>query len=317
METQIIAHSPLYKEVLENARRAAQSSANVLISGESGTGKEVVARYIHSCSHRHKSAFVAVNCSAIPEQLLEAELFGHSRGAFTGAVASHMGLFEEANGGTVFLDEIGDMDLHLQAKLLRVLQEKNIKRVGENHYRSLDIRIIAASHMDLSEAVERKKFREDLFFRLNVVPLQIPPLRERKEDIGPLAEYFLLKYAKKHGLPKKQFSDEVLPQLMNNNWGGNVRELENIIERAVVMGSNNYITLNDIQEPRRQHGPELSVKQSFATLHQKEGRLFSLEELCQHYIEYALEINQGAREKTAKDLGIDRKTLYRKIHFSR
>lgn len=316
-ENQIIAHSPLFKGVLENARRAAQSSANILISGESGTGKEVVARYIHSCSQRQKFAFVAVNCSAIPEQLLEAELFGHSRGAFTGAVASHMGLFEEAHGGTIFLDEIGDMDLHLQAKLLRVLQEKNIKRVGENHYRPLDIRIIAASHMDLAEAVERKSFREDLFFRLNVVPLEIPPLRERKEDIAPLARHFLSKYTKKHSLPQKQFSEEVLPQLLTNFWAGNVRELENVIERAVVMSSGSLISVRDIQEPRRQHSPEFSVKQSFATLHQKEGRLFSLEELCQHYIQYALEINQGAREKTAKDLGIDRKTLYRKIHDPR
>ncbi|MEN0059471.1 MAG: sigma-54 factor interaction domain-containing protein, partial [Bdellovibrio sp.] len=168
----IIAESPRFREVMERAKKVATSSANVLITGESGTGKEVVARMIHDLSERHENTFVPLNCSAIPDHLLESELFGYARGAFTGAFQAKAGLFEEADGGTLFLDEIGDLDLHLQAKLLRVLQERKIKRVGENHYRDVNIRILAATHNDLSEDIQQKKFREDLYFRLNVIPIQ-------------------------------------------------------------------------------------------------------------------------------------------------
>lgn len=310
-ENEIIAQSPRFREVLEVARRVASSSANVLISGESGTGKEIVARYIHDLSNRSKENFVPINCSAIPDQLLESELFGYARGAFTGATNPRPGLFEEANGGTLFLDEIGDLDLHLQAKLLRVLQEKKVKRVGENHYRSLNIRILAATHSDLSEGVQQKRFREDLYFRLNVVPIEIPPLRDRLEDILPLANHFLKKYSLKHFAKEKQFSSDVYKYLTSHSWWGNVRELENTIERAVVLSVSDVIAVKDLED-RRTRTP--SIPKTFENLCQKDGRLLSLDEICQQYIEYALKVNHGAREKTAKDLGIDRKTLYRKIH---
>lgn len=308
--SQIIAHNARFKEVLNVAKRVAASSANVLITGESGTGKEIVARYIHDLSPRSKEVFVPINCSAIPDQLLESELFGFARGAFTGATVAKAGLFEEANGGTLFLDEIGDLDLHLQAKLLRVLQEKKVKRVGENHYRPLNIRILAATHNDLGEDVQHKKFREDLYFRLNVVPIAIPPLRERTEDIMPLAHYFLKKYSLKHHTNEKRFADDVQAYLLSHSWLGNVRELENTIERSVVLSISDVITVNDLDGGQRRF---VNMESMFERICQKEGRLLSLEEVCNQYIDYALQVNNGAREKTAKDLGIDRKTLYRKI----
>lgn len=311
-ESLIIAESPRFQEVLKIAKRAAMSSANVLITGESGTGKEVVARLIHDFSARQQEKFVPINCSAIPEQLLESELFGYARGAFTGAMAARTGLFEEANGGTLFLDEIADMDLHLQAKILRVLQEKQIKRVGENHYRSLNIRILAATHSDLNEDVQNKKFREDLYFRLNVVPIEIPPLRERKEDILPLAQYFLKSFTRKHHLPDKTLSRDATHFLFENHWWGNVRELENAIERAVVLSPGVEISQKDLDCGL---GKASSIESAFEKFRHKDGRFFSMEELNLHYIHHVLQCNHGAREKTAKDLGIDRKTLYRKIHY--
>lgn len=307
----IIAESPRFREVLRVARRVASSSANVLITGESGTGKEVIARMIHDMSTRQHHKFVAINCSAIPEQLLESELFGFARGAFTGAMSAKTGLFEEANGGTLFLDEIGDMDLHLQAKLLRVLQEKQIKRVGENHYRPLNIRILAATHCDLNEDVQQKKFREDLYFRLNVVPIEIPPLRERREDILPLACHFLKRFSVKHQIHEKSLSRDVLNFLYDYTWSGNVRELENVIERAVVLSSEKEISLKDLDCLDKN---EVDYVSTFQRLCKKEGRFLSLEEVSQNYIQYVLQANKGAREKTARDLGIDRKTLYRKTH---
>ncbi|KYG64939.1 NtrC family transcriptional regulator [Bdellovibrio bacteriovorus] len=312
-EDRIIAHSPHFISILEKARKVAASSANVLITGESGTGKELIARYIHEKSARDKEKFIPINCSAIPEHLLEAELFGHSKGAFTGASSSKPGLFEEAHGGTLFLDEIGDMDLHLQSKLLRVIQEKKVKRVGENHYRPLDIRILAATHNDLNSDVQNKKFREDLFFRLNVVPLEIPPLRERTEDIQPLAQYFLQKYSARHHSHELRFGPEVFDFLRAQAWVGNVRELENSIERAVVLCDEPEISVDHIQGGSRKNALMMTGWSSlFDRVREKEGRLLSLEEFSRHYIEYALHVNKGAREKTAKDLGIDRKTLYRR-----
>ncbi|KYG60337.1 sigma-54-dependent Fis family transcriptional regulator [Bdellovibrio bacteriovorus] len=311
MESQVIAHSPRFLKIIEIAKKVSASSANVLITGESGTGKEIIARMIHDLSPRRKEPFVPINCSAIPEQLLESELFGYAKGAFTGASNQKPGLFEEANGGTLFLDEIGDLDLHLQAKLLRVLQEKKVKRVGENHYRPLNIRILAATHNDLSEDVQQKKFREDLYFRLNVVPIEVPPLRERMEDILPLAQYFLKKFSLRHHSVEKHFASDVGSYLLSHSWWGNVRELENTIERAVVLSAGNEITVNDLDGNQRR---SISMESVFERLCQKEGRLLSLEEMARQYIEYALQVNKGAREKTAKDLGIDRKTLYRKTH---
>ena len=308
-ERRIIAQSPRFLAVLGIARKVASSSANVLITGESGTGKEVIARLIHDLSAREKDRFIPINCSAIPEHLLEAELFGHAKGAFTGAHGAKAGLFEEAHGGTLFLDEIGDMDLHLQAKILRVIQEKKVKRVGENQYRPLNIRILAATHNDLTEDVQKKRFREDLYFRLNVVPIEIPPLRERTEDIFPLAEFFLKKYSLRHNFSEKRFSDGVSTYLEGQSWTGNVRELENSIERAVVLCESDEISVDHLDGGVKKIA---NIEGIFDRMCDQEGRLLSLEEMSRKYIEYALQVNGGAREKTAKDLGIDRKTLYRR-----
>lgn len=322
MQEQLIAQSPRFLSALDVAQRAANSSANILITGESGTGKEVVAKRIHELSERRKKNFVAINCSAIPEHLLESELFGYARGAFTGALSQKPGLFEEADSGTLFLDEIGDLDLSLQAKLLRVLQDKKIKRVGENQYRSLNIRIIAATHEHLREEVQKKKFREDLYFRLNVIPIEIPPLRERTEDILPLAEYFLRKFSQSSGLTK-QLSELAKKHLLERPWPGNVRELENTIERAVVLSIGPEICVRDLEvehllRPATETtGRGGTLEQSFEKLCHEMGRLFSIEELEHLYIQFALQLNQGAKEKTAKDLGIDRKTLYRKLTSAR
>lgn len=311
METSLIAESSAFRNILEKAQRAARSTANILITGESGTGKEILARFIHFQSARLKGGFVPLNCSAIPEQLLESELFGYAKGAFTGALGAKPGLFEEAHGGTLFLDEIGDMDLSLQAKILRVLQDRKIKRVGENQYRELDIRFLAATNNDLAESVQKKEFREDLYFRLNVVPLHIPPLRDRAEDILPLTEYFILKFSALHKVPGKVLSLQAKNFIQNHYWPGNVRELENTIERAVVLGRSSVIELDDVFD-RSSEGSNVLVFSAFEQLFQKDNRLLSLEEMNKFYIDYALTKNQGAKEKTARDLGIDRKTLYRK-----
>lgn len=311
METSLIADSLAFRAVLDKAQRAARSTANILITGESGTGKEVLARFIHGQSPRLRSGFIPLNCSAIPEQLLESELFGYAKGAFTGALGSKPGLFEEAHGGTLFLDEIGDMDLSLQAKILRVLQERKIKRVGENQYRNLDIRFLAATHNDLAESVQKKEFREDLYFRLNVVPLHIPALRDRAEDILPLAEYFITKFSNLHKVPSKVLSAQAKNSIQNYYWPGNVRELENTMERAVVLGRGSVIELEDISDSSLEES-NVFIFSAFEKLFQRDNRLLSLEEMNRFYIDYALSKNQGAKEKTAKDLGIDRKTLYRK-----
>jgi DNA-binding NtrC family response regulator len=240
----IIGKSERIRNLIELAKRISKSSATVCISGESGTGKEVFAKAIHQWSPRAKKAFVAINCSAIPENLLESELFGHAKGSFTGAIDKKLGLFEEADGGTLFLDEIGDLSLPLQAKLLRVLQEKEIKRVGENQVRAVDVRVIAATHKDLRQEVANHRFREDLFFRLNVIPLVIPPLRDRKEDILPLAEFFLMKYAKLNHSNISGFKKGAKEYLLTQSWRGNVRELENAIERAVVLSTGSEIDVS-------------------------------------------------------------------------
>src|SRR5690606_7932481 len=217
--------------ILDIAKRVADSSATVLIHGESGTGKEVVARAVRALGRFKEKPFVAINCSAIPETLLESELFGHAKGSFTGAIIKKHGLFEEAEGGILFLDEIGDLSMSLQAKLLRVLQEKKIKRVGENDYVDINVRILAATHKDLRKAVEEGSFREDLYFRLNVIPIVIPPLRERREDILPLAQMFLRKFSKENNRTLT-FSKSAVDYMLHFPWQGNVRELENAIERA-------------------------------------------------------------------------------------
>jgi two-component system, response regulator FlrC len=226
-----IARDPVMQPILQLAERVANSDASILITGESGTGKEVMARFIHRKSRRLNSNFVSVNCAAIPDNLLESELFGHEKGAFTGAVARRIGKFEEANGGTLLLDEISEMDLRLQAKLLRAIQEREIDRVGGTQPIKIDIRLIATSNRDLEAEVKAKRFREDLYFRLNVVNIHMPPLRSRTQDILPLADYFASKYAAANGMPHKAISAEALGLLQSHHWRGNVRELENTMHR--------------------------------------------------------------------------------------
>jgi DNA-binding NtrC family response regulator len=312
----IIGNSPLFLCALSMARKVASLNTNVLINGETGTGKEVFAKYIHYNSSRKNGPFVAINCSAIPENLLESELFGHAKGSFTGAIDKKIGLFESAENGTLFLDEIGDLSLPLQAKLLRVLQEKVIRRVGENQDRPINCRIISATHKNLSNEVNQNNFREDLYFRLNVIPIIIPPLRERLEDIIPLAENFLNKYTLSNGLKAKFFAPSAIKFLLENYWRGNVRELENTLERAIVLSENNEISDTELTltlTPLNIINSEKLIPVGNTFTYAYKNQLPSLEEIIQKYIEYAISENDGARDKTAKDIGIDRKTLYKRI----
>lgn len=312
----VIAVSHGFRQVLETARSVAGCNSNILITGESGTGKEIVAKSIHEWSPRASSSFVAVNCSAIPENLLESELFGYAKGAFTGAHLSKPGLFEDAAGGTVLLDEIGDMPWGLQAKLLRVIQERKVRRLGENFYRDIDIRIIAATHQNLKRDVQERKFREDLFFRLNVIPLGIPPLRERREDIIPLAEFFLRKYARRNSKQPFELTKEAQEILLDNRWSGNVRELENAMERAVVLSDSSIVTADELEFLHDYKMYEVADSSfPFSEFGITDHKIIPIEEMTQKYIQYVLSLNNGAKNKTARELGIDRKTLYRKLHL--
>lgn len=245
----LLTQDPVMLKWVRMADKIAPSEANVLITGESGTGKEVMARYIHQKSKRKDNNFVSVNCAAIPENLLESELFGHEKGAFTGAVARRIGKFEESSGGTLLLDEISEMDPRLQAKLLRALQEKQIDRVGGSHPVNVDTRVIATSNRDLNDAIAKGEFREDLYFRLNVVNVHLPPLRERKNDIELLAKHFLQKFIKLNAVAPKTFSQDVLNAIKEQPWRGNVRELQNIVHRALLLSPSNVITIDDLGIP--------------------------------------------------------------------
>lgn len=311
----VIGKSQGFKKAMELAKRVSSSQANILISGESGSGKEVIAKAVHELGDKKDGPFIAINCSAIPENLLESELFGHAKGAFTGANDKKIGLFEEANKGTLFLDEIGDLSLPLQAKLLRVLQERKVKRIGENQYRDISARIICATHKDLRKEVAEGRFREDLYFRLNVIPIYMPPLRERRDDILPLSEYFLKKFALMNNAQVKGFSKESIQKLESHEWKGNVRELENAIERAVVLTTSDYIQTEDLPSDDV-FQTEISViaqDKSPKGLSFEDEKPITLDELCKKYIQHIFDKNGGAKEQTAKDLGIDRKTLYRKL----
>jgi DNA-binding NtrC family response regulator len=237
----VISSSPKMNEIIQLAEKIAPSDANVLVTGESGTGKEVISKYIHKNSTRSKEKFVSVNCAAIPDNLLESELFGHEKGAFTGALHKRIGKFEESNNGTLLLDEISEMDLRLQAKLLRAIQEKEITRVGGNNTVKLNLRVIATSNRNLQQEVKDGNFREDLLFRLNVIHIDLPPLRERKEDIKSFAELFARKYAESNSIDTPKISPEALERLEQHNWQGNVRELENTIHRAVLLSNDGLI----------------------------------------------------------------------------
>lgn len=242
----MIGNSPAMKDATEIADRIAKSDANVLITGKSGTGKEVMAHYIHNHSKRNDKLFVRVNCAAIPENLLESELFGHEKGAFTGAVARRIGKFEEASGGTLLLDEISEMESRLQAKLLRAIQEKEIDRVGGTHPIKIDLRIIATSNRDLLKEIEKGTFREDLYFRLNIVNIELPSLAERKEDLAELATFFIKKYSASNNLEPKKLSGEAIEVIQNYNWPGNIRELENTMHRAVLLAKEDVIEPLDL-----------------------------------------------------------------------
>lgn len=247
--SEFLFRDPAMERVVKMADQVAGSDASILITGESGTGKEVIAKYVHSRSKRANKPFISVNCAAIPEALLESELFGHEKGAFTGAVARRIGKFEEASGGTLLLDEISEMDIRLQAKLLRAIQERVIDRVGGNKPVPVDIRILATSNRNLNEAVREGTFREDLLFRLNVVNLKLPALRDRPGDIAALSEHFVAKYAKANGLPPRQLSPEARAALLKAPWPGNVRELENTLHRAVLLSSGDVIDADAIVLP--------------------------------------------------------------------
>ncbi|HEX4924452.1 MAG TPA: sigma-54 dependent transcriptional regulator, partial [Bdellovibrionales bacterium] len=265
---------------------------------------ELVARALHNSGPRKNKAFVPVNCTAIPEQLLESELFGHVKGSFTGAIADKKGLFEEANEGTIFLDEIGDLSLPLQAKLLRVLQDKQIRSVGDSKLKQIDVRIIAATHRDLKAMVASGQFREDLFYRLNVIPVRVPPLRERPQDIPLLVSNFIEKFAAQNGSPVRGVAPEAMALLMAHPWPGNVRELENVIERAVVLCPNELISEKEVM------GSALAeAKQSLEQLYSDTPTLEKLEE---RYIKLIMSQVNGQKDEAAKILGVSRRTLYRK-----
>jgi len=303
----IVGKSLKIQQLFDLIKRISKTDVNVLISGESGTGKELVARAIHKESNRNNGPFVAINCSAIPEALLESELFGHAKGAFTGAIARKRGLFEEANSGTLFLDEIGDMNINLQAKLLRVIQERKIKPVGDNSFHDIDVRIIAATHKNLKTAIKSNEFREDLFYRLSVIPVDIPPLRARAEDIPLLAEHFLKKYSATHNVKVRAFTKAALNKLVGQTWPGNVRELENTVERAVILCESDFVDAHLIRSI------EGDVEKSSTELFEQQyGEDLTLKEIEKRYIQFVLSKTEGVKEKAARILGIDRKTLYRK-----
>jgi DNA-binding NtrC family response regulator len=299
----IVGRTPAMLQVYKTIARVADSRSTALITGESGTGKELIARAIHFNSSRAAKPFVAVDCGSLAETLLESELFGHVRGAFTGAVVNKKGLFEEANGGSCFLDEVGDISLAMQAKLLRVLQEHEIKRVGGVDTIKIDLRIVAATNKNLEELVEEKKFREDLFYRLNVVAIHLPPLRERVEDIPLLADHFLHKYVDENKKSSSRISTEAMDLLLGYNWPGNVRELENVIERSVTLSHRSVILPEDL--PRRIRAEKKEVPVQALPSH------LPLAELEKIYIQKILEETGGNKKKAADILGIDRRTLYR------
>jgi len=300
----IVAQSPCMIKVLDLIQRAAAADTPVLLTGESGTGKELLARALHSQSPRRSGPFLAVNCSAIPETLLESQLFGHRRGAFTDAREDRRGLFQEAGGGTLLLDEIGDMPRSLQAKLLRVLQEKEVHPIGAPAPVPVDVRIVAATNRDLESLVADGRFRNDLYYRLNVITIRVPALRERGEDLVPLVAHFLEKHGRRLGRSGCSLSSEAMDVLRRHPWPGNVRELENAIERALVLGRDDVLWIDDLPETFR-------VRPAGAP--RLDGQPVPLSEVEREYIVKTLRAVRGNKAAAARLLGVDRKTLYRKL----
>lgn len=314
----IVWRDPVMEKIVRMAETIARSEASVLITGESGTGKELIARHIHKNSNRRDRPFVSVNCAAIPDTLLESELFGYEKGAFTGATGRRIGKFEEANHGTLLLDEISEMDIKLQAKLLRALQERVIDRIGGNRPIQVNIRILATSNINLLEAVEKKLFREDLFYRLNVVSVKMPALRERPQDILPLANYFIKKYSQTNDIPLRRLSFEAKRKLLAHNWRGNVRELENQIHRAVLLESGPEINVDSIIE--EYHGASESKANlnsniiEFAKSFTTELIGKTVEEVEKSLIIDTLSHCHGNKTQAAKILGISIRTLRNKLN---
>ena len=312
-EHELIGNTALIAALREQIMRVAPTSASVLINGANGTGKELVARSIHYYSQRHEKSFVAINCAAIPEELIESELFGHEKGAFTGALAQKKGRFDLADGGTLFLDEIGDMSLKTQAKILRILQERCFERVGGTRLVTVDVRIIAATNKDLDEEIRQGRFREDLYYRLNVVPFRVPSLRERAEDIPMLVQHFIDLFYRKEGREPKHLLPEALEVLKQYHWPGNVRELKNIIERILIMTSGRSITCDDIPDLHGGHAesqftlPTLEGALAQSTL--REAR----EEFEREFLIQKLEENDWNISRTAEIIELERSNLHRKI----
>jgi len=297
---ELIGAGASMREVYRRIEKVAATDVSVLLSGETGTGKELVAQEIHRRSPRASSPFVAVNCGAIPESLLESELFGHVKGAFTGAVATRPGRFQAAEGGTLFLDEVGDMPLQLQVKLLRALQERTVTKVGDTRSEPVDIRVVAATNRVLEEEIKRGRFREDLYYRLNVVSIRLPPLRERGDDVLVLARWFLQRYAREYGSRARGFAPRAAVALRKYGWPGNIRELENRVKKAVVLADGPMITAEDLDLMPESLEPVLPLAQA-------------KEEFQKRYINEVLDRNAGNRTQTAKDLGVDPRTVFRHL----
>ncbi|WP_093393131.1 sigma-54-dependent transcriptional regulator [Thermodesulforhabdus norvegica] len=309
----IVGHSPIMRELFRVIRRVAATDTTVLITGESGTGKELVAKAIHDLSSRHRRPFVPVNCGAIPEELLESEFFGHEKGAFSGAIRTRQGRFELADGGSVFLDEIGEMSPKLQVKLLRFLQDRKFERVGGVRTIEVDVRIIAATNRDLWKSVQEGSFREDLFYRLNVVPIHVPALRERTEDIPHLVRHFIKMHSERKALPAKNVSEEVMECFMRYPWPGNVRELENLIERLLILTEGDVITIKDLPDRFLNHagdgkGP-VKIRLPDSGIHLKK----TLESIEIDLIMQALDKAGGVKNHAAKLLRLNRTTLIEKM----
>jgi len=295
-------------KVYDLIRRVASTDTTVLLSGESGTGKELVARALHTESTRAAQPFVAINCAAVPASLLESELFGHVKGAFTDAKATRKGMFEQATGGTLLLDEIGEMPLDMQPKLLRVLQERQVRPVGGNVVVPVDARIIAATNRDLESEVEEQRFREDLYYRLNVVQIHVPPLRARGNDVLLLAQHFVRKFAERMGKGVTGISSEAAKKLVEYDWPGNVRQLENSMERAVTLTRFEQLTVEDLPERISRYE---SSRMTIADVDSE--HMLTLDQLEKRYIERVLKAAQGNKTQAARLLGVDRRTLYRKL----
>jgi DNA-binding NtrC family response regulator len=308
----IIGRSLPMLRVFETIKKVAKSEANILIIGETGTGKELVARSLHVNSRRVAAPFIPVDCASLPEALLESELFGHERGAFTGAQATRPGLFEFANGGTIFLDEVGDVSLNLQAKLLRVLQEREVRRVGSNRIIEVDVRVISATNRDLGQSVANGQFREDLYYRLNVISIQLPPLRERKGDIPLIADHYLKKYVASSEKEVKGIAPEAMRLLEEYHWPGNVRELQNVMERAVVLTEHELLRPQDLPEQiHTRVGIASTVSPRDLPLKQaKEEWAASFE---RDYLIHLLKRHDGNISQAAKSAGVDRKTIHRLV----